>query len=200
MKLIKIDEQGYFVEDVIVKEYPEILQTADDGTLDGFWIKDPLYIDIPCQGGLHLPKWDFDNECWVEGKVFSEADLQQAKESKKSQISQQIGQTINAGVMYNDKQYSCKLEDQFTVKAMLDLMTESDTMCYNSNGGSCDPFTYQELGGLLQAMMGHVKYYKTLNGEIKVYIDSLDNMDDINAFSLDSIPQSVIDATMAKLG
>ena len=138
-----------------------------------------------------------------EGNVVKEYELlslDDVKKSKKAQISNQIGQIINAGVMYNDKQYSCKLEDQFTVKAMLDLMTETDTMYYNSNGGSCDPFTYAELGGLLQAMMGHVKYNKTLNGEIKVYIDSLGNIDDVNAFSLDSVPQSVIDATMAKLG
>lgn len=58
-KVIRIDSGGFFVEDVILKQEDE---TPED------------CIEVLCQDGFYRPKWDFDNEEWVEGKSQAELD------------------------------------------------------------------------------------------------------------------------------
>lgn len=58
MKLIKIDADGYFLEDVIVQEIPMIEQE------DGTQVQDPKFIaETPV--GFYLPR--YVNGEWVEG-------------------------------------------------------------------------------------------------------------------------------------
>ena len=65
MRLAKVDEQGLFIEDVIVKEYPLI-------EVDGEMVKDESYVSAPSQGGLYKPKWTGTE--WVEGMAQTEID------------------------------------------------------------------------------------------------------------------------------
>lgn len=58
MKLIKIDANGYFIEDVIVQEIPMIEQE------DGTQIQDPQFVqETPI--GFYLPR--YVNGEWIEG-------------------------------------------------------------------------------------------------------------------------------------
>jgi len=66
MRLAKVDEQGLFIEDVIVKEYPLI-------EVDGEMVKDESYVSVHSQGGLYKPKWTGTE--WVEGMAQSEIDM-----------------------------------------------------------------------------------------------------------------------------
>jgi len=64
MKLLRIDEQGLFIEDVIVDKIPTII-------VDEVEVNDPLYIqETPV--GFYLPKWSGSE--WVEGKTQAEID------------------------------------------------------------------------------------------------------------------------------
>ena len=54
----KIDENGLFIEDVILEEQPMIEQ-------EGIMKLDPRYIDVPVPGGFFHPRWD--GKKWVEG-------------------------------------------------------------------------------------------------------------------------------------
>ena len=65
MRLAKVDEQGLFIEDVIVKEYPLI-------EVDGEMVKDESFVSEPSQGGLYKPKWT--GEEWIEGMTQVEID------------------------------------------------------------------------------------------------------------------------------
>jgi hypothetical protein len=58
MILRKVDDKGYFVEDVLVESRPTIIVDDEE-------VLDPQYIDIPCDGGFYKPKWDGSE--WVEG-------------------------------------------------------------------------------------------------------------------------------------
>lgn len=84
MKLLKIDEQGFFIEDVIVNEIPMI---SDE---EGNQIPDPQYIQTTAQGGFYRPKWD--GEKWVEGKTQAEIDeiINTPKEPTKDEIIEQL--------------------------------------------------------------------------------------------------------------
>ena len=63
MMLRKIDSDGYFIEDVLLDEIPMITSESEEGDLT--LIKDPSYIEVPCQEGLYKPKWTGAE--WVEG-------------------------------------------------------------------------------------------------------------------------------------
>ena len=65
MRLAKVDEQGLFIEDVIVKEYPLI-------EVDGEMVKDESFVSAPSQGGLYKPKWTGTE--WIEGMAQTEID------------------------------------------------------------------------------------------------------------------------------
>ena len=67
MMLRKIDQDGYFIEDVLIDEIPMITSESDEGDLT---IKDPSYIETPCQEGFHRPKWT--GKEWVEGATADE--------------------------------------------------------------------------------------------------------------------------------
>ena len=54
----KVDENGLFVEDVILDEQPMIEQNEES-------IPDPCYITEPVSHGLYNPKWNGSE--WVEG-------------------------------------------------------------------------------------------------------------------------------------
>lgn len=57
MKAIKIDNNGLFMEDVLVKD--DFKQTL-------------TMITVSCPDGFYLPKWD--GKAWVEGKTQVEMD------------------------------------------------------------------------------------------------------------------------------
>ena len=72
MILRKINEQGLFVEDVILGAIPTIkqIQVIDDVEVE-MEVNDPHYIqEIPV--GFYLPKWD--GEKWVEGLTQAQID------------------------------------------------------------------------------------------------------------------------------
>ncbi|GEM_PF-2080972 len=80
MKLLKIDTQGYFIEDVIVKEIPMVEK------IDGELVEDPLYIKENCPNGFYRPKWEFTNNQWVEGASQEEIDAIKNKPQPKTEI------------------------------------------------------------------------------------------------------------------
>jgi hypothetical protein len=67
MILRKVDDKGYFVEDVLVDIYPTVLEVTqdDEGNEITTEVRDTSYIDTPCTEGLYKPKWTGSE--WVEG-------------------------------------------------------------------------------------------------------------------------------------
>lgn len=57
MKLLKINSNGMFLEDLIVEEKPQNMSNL---------------IETPCPSGFYHPKWDGEN--WVEGLTQEEID------------------------------------------------------------------------------------------------------------------------------
>lgn len=77
MQFRKIDDNGFFVEDVITDEFPE---TQDE---QGNTIYDTHYISVPCPGGFYIPKWDgFE---WVEGMLQEQIDAIKNKTQEPTQ-------------------------------------------------------------------------------------------------------------------
>lgn len=62
-----IDEDGIFQEDAFVK-HDELTE---------------LTIETPCPSGFYLPKWDFENEEWVEGGEVPEPTIPEPNEAER---------------------------------------------------------------------------------------------------------------------
>ncbi|MFD1885907.1 hypothetical protein [Paenibacillus wenxiniae] len=59
-----VNEQGYFVEDVLVEEsFTNTMLSTNKNTI----------ISTPVPPGLYQPRWDFEQSIWVEG--MSVADI-----------------------------------------------------------------------------------------------------------------------------
>jgi hypothetical protein len=76
MKLFrKIDTQGYFIEDVLLKEAPllqrEVIveDIVEDNSYIEFYL-DPLYVSTPCPNGLIKPRY-IEGQ-WQEGETNAE--------------------------------------------------------------------------------------------------------------------------------
>lgn len=65
MKLLRIDTDGMFIEDIITDTIPTI--TVGDEV-----VPDPQYIATDCPAGFYWPRWD--GEQWVEGRTQAEID------------------------------------------------------------------------------------------------------------------------------
>jgi hypothetical protein len=95
-KVIRIDEQGLFLEDVILQDH-ELIPTN--------------CIETDCQGGLYLPKWNGTE--WVEGGVMPEPQPHQPTESE----------TIMLAIAELDLQREAdKLETQLAIAELAEAM------------------------------------------------------------------------------
>ena len=63
MMFRKIDQDGYFLEDVILESHPMILVEDEDGLMTEY--PDQTYVQVVCPDGMIKPRWDGNN--WIEG-------------------------------------------------------------------------------------------------------------------------------------
>lgn len=59
----KVDNDGYFLEDVILESQPMIFVEGEDGIM--MEVPDQNYVQIQCPEGMIKPKWD--GYKWIEG-------------------------------------------------------------------------------------------------------------------------------------
>jgi hypothetical protein len=66
IKFCKVNENGYFIEDILSDEIPQVF-INDEMVNDSHYIKET-------PKNFYLPKFNFDTNEWVEGKPQSEID------------------------------------------------------------------------------------------------------------------------------
>lgn len=94
MKLLKIDAQGYFIEDIITDKIPTITETQIDaeGNPIEVQVSDPHYITTPCEGKFYKPKWNGTE--WVEGMSQTEITTIQDNEQQAKQEREELKSRI----------------------------------------------------------------------------------------------------------
>lgn len=135
MKLCKIDEQGYFVEDVIVDEYPTII-------VDDEQVKNPLYIVVTPKG-FYKPKYNFDLKKWEEGLTQTEIDA--TKKPDEEVYKDKVKELIR-------EQYSVEQEIGLTNDCNMALMVgepiPQDYVDYRNFVENCKDTAYLEVFGI----------------------------------------------------
>ena len=81
----KVDENGLFVEDVILSEPPVL--TDENGNS----IADPQYISEPVPQGFYNPKWNGSE--WVEGATQEEIDELTKPQPQEPTVEERLAQT-----------------------------------------------------------------------------------------------------------
>lgn len=68
-----IDEDGYFIKDVLLDKAPTVseLQTDEEGNEEVVYLPDPKFVKAKPEG-LHKPRWN--GEAWEEGKTPQELE------------------------------------------------------------------------------------------------------------------------------
>jgi hypothetical protein len=118
MKLYrKVNESGYFIEDVLLDSIPVLTETAIDETNGEEYtrnvtrevteetgevdengnpvtityqenVPDPHYIGVQCQDGFILPRWDWEGEYWKEGGTEQELSKEQQINALKKELEE----------------------------------------------------------------------------------------------------------------
>ena len=161
-KLLRINEDGLFVEDVLVELVPMI-----DGEIDEegnmTQVPDPLYISTPCSGGFYHPKWDGTQ--WVEGGKPNAESIINDKILKASQECEaRIYAGFESDCLGETKHFDCQDTDQATINglatvAMAGLMglTTEETHWKGTGELECYKFEYAQTMNLALDLKRHIE-------------------------------------------
>ena len=112
--------------------------------------------------------------------------LLDVRASKIAELSAVCGAVIEDGVLFTkdgvEKRYSAKFEDQLSMIGLSKLAENGIPVSWHSNGESCQIFTAEEFTALSTEILSLVIKNQTYMGEVKDYINSLDDPDTINNF------------------
>ncbi|KZE80301.1 hypothetical protein AV654_12365 [Paenibacillus elgii] len=130
---INIDISGFYVEPTLVADdvigvfplYRELLARGTEEQPQKAVELIGYTIAIPVPEGLHLPKWDFTQEQWVEGKPVSELLVLQ-KASKLAELkrlcTEAIEGTFTSSALGEEHVYSFDTEAQLNFQSTKELM------------------------------------------------------------------------------
>lgn len=112
-------------------------------------------------------------------------ELEKAKEEKIESISDSCFFTINYGffveIQGEQKHFNFTTEDQQNIKTAFDLaFTTKMSVPYHADGEDCKLYTPEEITRIYIAGQLHVTHHQTYYNQLKQYINSLDNIEDVN--------------------
>ena len=94
MLFYKVDEQGSYLDLVLLDTYPTLNEVDDEGNS----LLNPLYVSVPIPNDLYFgkdirPKWDFEEQKWVEGATQEEIDELTKPQPQEPTIEERLEQT-----------------------------------------------------------------------------------------------------------
>jgi hypothetical protein len=168
-KVIRIDEQGLFLEDVILQDNE---LTPED------------CIETDCQGGFYLPKWNGTE--WVEGGVIPQPDIESIKHSKIAELSNACQLIIFGGIDVETtmgiEHFSLQITDQIEITSQYNkiVMGATEALYHaDGNGGNCRLFNATEMTAIATKATEHVTYHKTYFNELKAWVNRCVTVEEI---------------------
>lgn len=171
---IELNEHNY-LEQSDFSDMNYLYRKVDDNTYIFTRNEDDIYTDPEISDGNQ----DFTHDDYIP-------TVDEVKTMKISNLSYVCNQQITNGVDINIdgvlEHFSYIEEDQTNIKELFDLAVQTKTpLYYHSNGNSCKLYTVEQIIELytLSAMnkMHHITYFN----QLKMYINTLDDSDSINA-------------------
>lgn len=114
--------------------------------------------------------------------ISEEISLTNAKTQKINELSEACEQTIINGVQIDDKHYSMALTDQLNLESLkTTIMAGATAVPYHSDGENCSLHSSADFLRIYNVCAAHKISQTTYFNQLKQYIESLNNVNDINA-------------------
>ena len=116
--------------------------------------------------------------------ISEEISLTNAKTQKINELSEACEQTIINGVQIGDKHYSMALTDQLNLESLkTTIMASATTVPYHSDGENCSLHNSADFLRIYNVCAAHKISQTTYFNQLKQYIESLNDVNDINAIT-----------------
>lgn len=116
--------------------------------------------------------------------ISEEISLTNAKTQKINELSEACEQTIINGVQIDDKHYSMALTDQLNLESLkTTIMAGATAVPYHSDGENCSLHSSADFLRIYNVCAAHKISQTTYFNQLKQYIESLNNVNDINAIT-----------------
>lgn len=138
-------------------------------------------IDYLPEGCVEATEEEYNNS--FDNPISSFSDeyiLQGIRQEKIQQMSEECSKTIQKGVQYNGKVYSLTPNDQINIDSMFNaVLAGAKEYPYHANGESCCNMKAEDILNLYVLYKKIVTYYTTYYNQLKMYIDTLTNKEDV---------------------
>lgn len=115
-------------------------------------------------------------------KVYTGTPLEMAVAKRVDELSEDCNITIEAGIDYNGKHYSMTIPDQLNLESLkTTIMGGAEGVPYHADGENCMIYTSAEFLEIYSACAVHKILQTTYFNQLKQYVLSLENIDDVNA-------------------
>ncbi len=116
--------------------------------------------------------------------ISEEISLTNAKIQKVNELSEACEQTIINGVQIGDKHYSMALTDQLNLESLkTTIMAGATVVPYHSDGENCSLHSSADFLRIYNVCAAHKISQTTYFNQLKQYIESLNDVNDINAIT-----------------
>lgn len=181
------DEDGFITGTVTTVDTIEglILYTSGEGAafarIDAPEIKneDGAYLHKNVNGVLK------DTTATEKKKMIAAINAEavaEAIKTKLAEISSACNVAIETGVDYNEEHFSYTLDDQNNLNALVTLAQQTQMdQPYHADGKTCRMYTIAEIIGIYVAEQTNLVHNQTYHNQLKLYVQSLTSVEDINA-------------------
>lgn len=138
-------------------------------------------IDYLPEGCVEATEEEYNNS--FDNPISSFPDeyiLQSIRQEKIQQMSEECSKIIQKGVQYNGKVYSLTPNDQINIDSMFNaVLAGAKEYPYHADGESCCNMKAEDILNLYVLYKKTVTYYTTYYNQLKMYIDTLTNKEDV---------------------
>lgn len=165
------------------------IHVDQDNIIDGIAYIGPMNdsIDIgdgPLPEDFELLKYKYIDDQFVKIDSSRAMSLEEAVSNKLKELSTECEKNIINGVTIDAQNYSMTDQDQINLEVLKGIIKDGATeVSYHANDESCRMYTKDEFMKIYLACMTHKIHHITYYNQLKRYVKSLEDKDEIMSIS-----------------
>lgn len=165
------------------------IHVRQDGIIDGIAYIGPMEdsIDIgdgPLPEDFELLKYKYIDNQFVKIDSSRAMSLEEVVSNKLKELSEECEKNIINGVTIDGQNYSMTDKDQINLEVLKGIIKDGATeVSYHADDDSCRIYTSDEFMKIYLTCMSHKIHHITYYNQLKRYVKSLDNKDEIMSIS-----------------
>ena len=165
------------------------IHVNQDNIIDGIAYIGPMddSVDIgdgPLPEDFDLLKYKYIDDQFVKIDSSRAMTLEEAVSNKLAELSTECENAIKNGITIDDQTYSMTDQDQINLEVLKGIIKDGATeVSYHANDESCRMYTKDEFMMIYLTCMSHKIHHITYYNQLKRYVKSLDNVEEIMSIS-----------------